>query len=59
MNNNPCIGSSLDDLLEENGILAEVNALAIKRVLAWYVSQEMRNMGQAISTTDEDRLSSK
>jgi antitoxin HicB len=45
MTNNPYIGSSLDDLLEEDGILAEVNAVALKRVLAWQVLQEMRNRG--------------
>jgi predicted XRE-type DNA-binding protein len=45
MTNNPYIGSSLDDLLEEDGILAEVNAVALKRVLAWQVLQEMKNRG--------------
>jgi antitoxin HicB len=45
MNNNSHIGSSFDDLLEEDGILAEVNAVALKRVLAWQVLQEMKNRG--------------
>jgi antitoxin HicB len=45
MTNNPYIGSSLDDLLEEDGILAEVNAVALKRVLAWQVLQEMKKRG--------------
>jgi antitoxin HicB len=45
MTHNPHIGSSLDDLLEEDGILAEVNAVALKRVLAWQVLQEMKNRG--------------
>ena len=35
------IGSSLDDLLEETGELAEVNAVAIKRVIAWEIKQKM------------------
>lgn len=35
MTTNPYIGSSLDDLLEEDGILDEVEAIALKRVLAW------------------------
>lgn len=35
MTTNPYIGSSLDDLLEEDGILEEVDAIAIKRVLAY------------------------
>ncbi len=45
MTNNIYIGSSLDDFLEEDGILAEVNAIALKRVLAWQVLQEMQNKG--------------
>ncbi|NJM99724.1 MAG: XRE family transcriptional regulator [Phormidesmis sp. RL_2_1] len=45
MTHNPHIGSSLDELLEEDGILAEVSAIAIKRVLAWQVSEAMSNQG--------------
>lgn len=45
MKNNTHVGSSLDDLLEEDGILAEVNAIALKRVLAWQVLQEMQSRG--------------
>lgn len=45
MTDNSCIGSSLDDLLEEDGILAEVSAVALKRVLAWQVLQEMKKRG--------------
>jgi antitoxin HicB len=41
MNSNPYIGSSLDDLLEEDEMLSEVNALAFKRVLSWQVEQAM------------------
>jgi antitoxin HicB len=39
------IGSSLDDLLEEEGILSEVNTLALKRVIAWQVTHEMEAKG--------------
>lgn len=35
------IGSTLDSLLEETGELAEVNTLAIKRVIAWEIKQKM------------------
>jgi hypothetical protein len=35
-------GSSFDSLLEEEGILEEVEAVAIKRVLAWQLEQEMK-----------------
>jgi hypothetical protein len=42
---NPYIGSSLDNLLEEDGILDEVEAIALKRVLAWQVSQAMQEKG--------------
>ncbi|NEQ42757.1 MAG: XRE family transcriptional regulator [Leptolyngbya sp. SIOISBB] len=45
MTNNPHIGSSLDDFLEEDGVLAEVNALALKRVLAWQLLQAMHQRG--------------
>ena len=39
MTTNPYIGSSLDDLLEEDGVLDEVEAIAKKRILACLVSQ--------------------
>ncbi len=38
---NPRIGSSLDDFLEEDGVLAETHAIVVKRTLAWQVSQTM------------------
>ncbi|MBW4641194.1 MAG: helix-turn-helix domain-containing protein [Gloeocapsa sp. UFS-A4-WI-NPMV-4B04] len=41
MSNNPYIGSSVDDLLEEEGTLASINAIALKRVIAWQVQQAM------------------
>ena len=34
-------GSTLDSLLEADGTLAEVEAAAVKRVLAWQISQTM------------------
>lgn len=39
--NDQNIGSSFDDFLEEEGILQEVEAVAIKRVLAFQLKQEM------------------
>ncbi|WOG30171.1 Fis family transcriptional regulator [Endozoicomonas sp. 8E] len=36
---NPYIGSSFDDFLEEEGLLPECQAEAIKRVLAWQISE--------------------
>jgi antitoxin HicB len=35
-------GSSFDNFLEEEGIREEVEAVAIKRVLAWQLAQAMR-----------------
>jgi len=35
-------GSSFDSFLEEDGILEEVEAVAIKRVIAWQLSQAMK-----------------
>jgi antitoxin HicB len=45
MTNNLHIGSSLDDFLEEDGILAEVSAIALKRVLAWQILNVMQEKG--------------
>jgi predicted XRE-type DNA-binding protein len=42
MNNNPYTGSSFDDFLEEEGLYEECTAIAIKRVLAHQLSQEMK-----------------
>jgi hypothetical protein len=42
MTTNPYIGSSLDDLLKEDGVLEEVEAIVIKRVLAWQVQELMQ-----------------
>jgi antitoxin HicB len=39
---NPHVGSSLDDFLAEEGLLEEVEAIAIKRVLARQVAEEMQ-----------------
>jgi predicted XRE-type DNA-binding protein len=39
MNEN--IGSSFDDFLQEEGIQEDVENVAIKRVLAWQLRQEM------------------
>jgi len=40
-NKNKHVGSSFDDFLEEEGILAETEAIAIKRVIAFQLEQEM------------------
>lgn len=39
---NQHLGSSFDDLLEHTGELAEVNAVAIKRVIAWEIDAKMK-----------------
>ena len=39
---NPHIGSSFDDFLVEEGLLAEVETVAIKRILARQVSEAMK-----------------
>ena len=58
MSNNPYIGSSLDDLLQEDGMLEQVDAVARKRVIAWQLSQAMAKkeltktqMAQAMKTS--------
>jgi len=65
MNKNPHMGPSLDEFLEEEGILEEVTASAVKRVLAWQIEQAMEKkhitkkaMAQAMNTSRSslDRL---
>ncbi|GAB2908089.1 XRE family transcriptional regulator [Paraburkholderia jirisanensis] len=36
------IGSNFDDFLAEEKVLEEVTAVAIKRVIAWQIAQEMK-----------------
>ena len=38
---NPHVGSSLDDFLAEDAMLQEVTAIAVKRVIAWQIQEEM------------------
>ena len=35
------VGSNFDDLLAEQGMLEEVSAAALKRVIAWQIAQAM------------------
>jgi predicted XRE-type DNA-binding protein len=43
-------GSSLDDWLEEEGLLEDATAVAVKRVIAWQILQAMKK--QQITKTD-------
>jgi antitoxin HicB len=36
------IGSDFDDFLKRNGLLAECEAGALKRVIAWQIEREMK-----------------
>ena len=36
------MGSRFDDFLEEEGLLEETTAVALKRVIAWQIAQEMK-----------------
>lgn len=49
MSENPHIGPAFDDFLAEQGMADEVNAVAVKRVLAWQIETLMRE--QHISKT--------
>jgi predicted XRE-type DNA-binding protein len=37
------IGSSFDDFLQEETMLEEATAVAIKRVISWQIAEEMKN----------------
>jgi DNA-binding Xre family transcriptional regulator len=47
------IGSNFDDFLEEEGILAKTEAVAVKRVIAFQVEQMMKD--QNLSKTEMSR----
>ena len=36
------VGSDFDDFLEQDGLLAECEASALKRVVAWQIEREMK-----------------
>lgn len=46
---NKHIGSNFDDFLAEEGLLDDVTATAMKRVIAWQIEQEMK--AQKLSKT--------
>ena len=50
---NDHVGSNFDDFLEEEGILAETEAVAVKRVIAFQVEQMMKE--QNLSKTEMPR----
>jgi antitoxin HicB len=41
----PNIGSSLDEFLQEEGILEETRLIAAKRVIAWQIEEQMKAQG--------------
>ena len=40
--NDKHIGSSFDDFLQEEGLMAEAEATALKRIIAYQIKQEMQ-----------------
>jgi DNA-binding Xre family transcriptional regulator len=39
------IAGSLDEVLDDDGVLAEVTAIAAKRVIAWQIAEAMKARG--------------
>jgi hypothetical protein len=48
-------GSTFDSFLEEEGICEEVEAVAIKRVLAWQIEQALQEQKKTKQTMAEIR----
>ncbi|MBU0750827.1 MAG: helix-turn-helix domain-containing protein [Gammaproteobacteria bacterium] len=44
------IGSSFDDFLKDEAMLEDATAVALKRVIAWQIAEEMKN--QRITKTE-------
>ncbi len=53
MTTRPHHGSSLESFLEEEGILEEATTIAVKRVIAWQIAEEMRCKGLTKSAMAE------
>ena len=49
------IGSSFDDFLQEEAILDETTAVALKRVISWQIAEEMKAQ-QLTKTTLANRM---
>ena len=49
------IGSSFDDFLQEEAILDETTAIALKRVISWQIAEEMKAQ-QLTKTTLAKRM---
>lgn len=45
MASNPHIGSTFDDFLQEEGLLEDSSAVALKRVIAWQLANAMKAQG--------------
>lgn len=45
MASNPHIGSSFDEFLQEEGLLEDSSAVALKRVIAWQLANAMKAQG--------------
>lgn len=56
---NKHLGSSFDDLLEEEGIRAEAEAAAIKRVIAYQIEMEMKRANLSKSALAEKMRTSR
>ena len=54
MKKNKHIGSSFDDFLQKEGLLAEAEATAVKRVIAYQIEKEMAEL--QISKSDLARM---
>ena len=53
MARNKHIGSAFDDFLEEEGLLEETTAVALKRVVAWQLEQKMKERAVTKSSLAE------
>ena len=56
---NKHIGSSVDAFLEEEGIFAEAQARAIKRVIVWQLKKHMKENGISKTTLAEQLKTSR
>lgn len=48
------IGTNFDDFLNDNGILDESDAVAVKRILAWTLAQKMESEKLTVTRVARD-----
>lgn len=53
------VGSNFDDFLKEEGMFEETTAVAVKRVIAWQIAEEMKGQNMTKTSLAEKMCTSR